>query len=320
MNRNKVLDGIMGLCVGDAMGVPLEFKTRLELSKNPVVDMRGHGTYDLPKGTWSDDTSLNLCLMQSLLSGLDYYEVMLNFDKWYRSGAFSANGVCFDIGITTRKAISKFKDNVEPLECGGSDELSNGSGSLMRILPTVYYLRHHFGDNFYKEKVAMEIIHNISKLTHAHTRSLIACGIYCLIANELLDGNNIKSSINEGMNNAKKYYGKMEKFEKELSHYDVISVKDLLVLETGDIESSGYVVDTLIAALWTLLKTNTYEKCILKAVNLGNDTDTIASISGGLAGIYYGVNNIPTEWISKIKNKEFVENICDKFSKAFENK
>jgi ADP-ribosylglycohydrolase len=127
----------MGLCIGDALGVPFEFKSRDELSENPVIDMTGYGTYNLKAGAWSDDTSLNLCLMDSLIKELNYYDILSKFQRWYKNGEYSATDICFDIGNTTRFAIENFENKVEPLMCGGLDAQSNGNGSLMRILPIV---------------------------------------------------------------------------------------------------------------------------------------------------------------------------------------
>jgi len=170
-------------------------------------------------------------------------------------------------------------------------------------------------------------IHNISSLTHAHRRSHIACGIYCLIANHILNypqekqKNSLKKAIEAGLFEAKGdkqhrglYDDRLEEYEKELKeHYKRLFQKNFAKLPEEKIKSSGYVVDTLEAAIWCLLNTNNYKDCILKAVNLGEDTDTVAAVAGGLAGMYYGINDIPTEWLSQLARRDYIEELCLEF-------
>jgi len=132
---NNILNGIMGLCVADALGVPVEFVDRETLLKNPVVDMRSYGTYNQPVGTWSDDTSMTLCLADSLSRGLDYDSIMKNFMRWINEGEFTPHGEVFDVGNATRRALGRFEKGAAPLNCGGTSDNDNGNGSLMRILP-----------------------------------------------------------------------------------------------------------------------------------------------------------------------------------------
>src|SRR6056297_390770 len=131
---NKTLSAIMGLCVGDALGVPVEFKSRYQLKRDPVVYMRSYGTYNQPAGTWSDDTSMTLCTLDSLSNGLDYKDIMDKFLSWYKDGEYTPQGNTFDIGMATSKALNKYDSGEEHLESGGTEERDNGNGSLMRIL------------------------------------------------------------------------------------------------------------------------------------------------------------------------------------------
>src|SRR6056297_1510541 len=300
--RNPILGAIMGLCVADAMGVPVEFLSRDKLKENPVTGMRGYGTFNLPPGTWSDDSSLTLCLADSLCRGLDYRDKMENFSKWLHEGEFTPHGEAFDIGNGTYKAIMRFGKGTDPLLCGGKEERDNGNGSLMRILPLVFHLRKNYGSEFASSGEAMQIICNVSSLTHAHRRSVIACGIYLSIASRLLDGESMDKAVRQGFEKAIEYYKEKEDCKNELSHFKRISEPDFKDLPEKEIRSTGYVVDTLEAALWCLLNTKSYRECVLKAVNLGDDTDTVAAVAGGLAGIRYGYENIPEEcsiWLAR---------------------
>lgn len=308
---NFVLDGIMGLCVADALGVPVEFMDRETLKKDPVVGMREYGTYNQPAGTWSDDTSMTLCLVDSLSKGLDYEDIMLNFIKWIEEGEYTPYGEAFDIGITTRKALMSFKNGVPPLECGGRSEHDNGNGSLMRILPILFYLQSMYGTDFADIDEVYEIIHNISALTHGHKRSQIACGIYISVASRLIGGMGLETAVDLGIYDAMKYYKDREDYINELKHFRRLEMKNFAEIPEEEIKSGGYVVDTLEAAIWCLLNTDNYKGCVLKAVNLGNDTDTVAAVAGGLAGLKYGYEGIPRDWVNEIARKEYVEDLCN---------
>jgi len=312
--KDQITGGILGLAVADALGVPVEFQNREPLRRNPVTDMRGYGTYNQPPGTWSDDTSLTLCLLDSLASGkIDYADIMQKFISWASKGEYTALGNVFDIGIATRKALQRFKEGTDPLQCGGTSEQDNGNGSLMRILPLAFYL-HTFcaTDN---EK-AFAIIHNVSSLTHAHKRSLIACGIYLSIAKWFFEGANILAAVCFGLEDSKEYYESKKEYAEDLKHYKRLFNKDFTKLPEAEIKSSGYVVDTLEAALWSLLNTDNYKDCVLQAVNFGEDTDTVAAVAGGLAGMFYGVDSIPKDWLQQLARLDYIKGLCEKFYRS----
>src|SRR6056297_87765 len=310
MMTNKILSAVMGLCVGDALGVPVEFKSREKLKKDPVVGMRAYGTYNQPAGTWSDDTSMTLCTLDSLSNGLDYEDIMDKFLSWYKYGEYTPFGETFDIGMGTRRALTNYANGEEPLKSGGTGERDNGNGSLMRILPVFFYLQKTYGENFNEKEKPYEIIHNISALTHRHKRSMIACGIYITIADYISREYNLNEAVKLGINKSFQYYEKKKEFKEELKYYQRLNDKNFHKLPEEEIKSSGYVVVSLEAALWSLVNTVTYKDCLLKAVNLGEDTDTAAAIAGGLAGLYYGCEDIPKEWLDKIQRRKYVEELC----------
>jgi len=309
--RNVIKSGILGLCVGDALGVPVEFMSREKILQKPVTDMIGYGTYNLPPGTWSDDTSLTLCLLDSLSTGLDYSDVMQKSLAWIEDAEYTPYGDVFDVGGTCMKAIFKFKKGTEPIMCGGTSENDNGNGSLMKILPIVFYLKSEFGDHFADRDDAYDIIHNVSALTHAHERSKIACGIYISIAGEMLRAQELKRGIYDGIRKAKAYYESKKAYKDELTHYNRLLNAGFVGLPHEEIRSSGYVVDTLEAALWCLMNTDCYDGCVLKAVNLGQDTDTVAAVAGGLAGLFYGFDAIPPKWLEQIARLDFIIGLCE---------
>lgn len=314
MWEETVKGAVLGLVTGDALGVPAEFMTREELAQDPVTGMRSGGTHGQPAGTWSDDSSMALCLLESLTRGLDYEDMMARFLLWVNEGYMTARGEVFDMGIATRKALAKFAQGTPPLECGGNGTYDNGNGSLMRILPVALYLHRTMGPEFSDEPESYRIIHNASALTHAHPISLIGCGIYCAVANELLCGGSDPEDIQRGIARAKAAYFGMPEYRPYLKEYRRVDADVLLALPKSEISGSGYVVHTLEAALWCLLHTDSCRSCLLEAVNLGEDTDTAGAVAGGLAGMRYGLADVPKEWLSMIAKKKEIETLCERFA------
>lgn len=318
MFEPQVLGGILGFVTADALGVPVEFESRSALKAAPVVDVRAFGSYCQPAGTWSDDSTMTLCTLESLTEyGLDYEDMMERFLAWADEGYMTPYGEVFDMGRTTLGAIVRYAQRTPPLECGAARENENGNGSLMRILPIAFWLHRFFRPCFSEVSTAYEIIHKVSSLTHAHPISLISCGIYCAVAGELLRGKALDQAVELGAAHAKKHYSAVPEYASWLSRFDRVDKNILQSLDEDDIQSSGYVLHTLEAALWCLLTTNSYKECVLKAVNLGSDTDTVAAVAGGLAGIYYGKDAIPREWLDVIARKDMIESLCIEFATGF---
>lgn len=297
---NTIKGAIFGHAIGDALGVPVEFCTRDELEVKPVCDMEGHGTHDVPAGTWSDDTSMVLATLDSLINGVDFKDIMNRFSQWLGEGRYTATGEVFDVGNSTRKSILLYAaDDINPIECGQNSEWDNGNGSLMRMLPLALYTYYQESDN------ALDIIADASRLTHAHDRSVIGCGIYTLILWELLREGS-REAVFKGLAKACEVYGDCEEF----FHYSRLFELDFASLPAEEISGSGYIVDTLEAAVWCFLNSDSYSECVLKAVNLGEDTDTVAAIAGGMAGILYGYNSLPEKWINTLARREYIEDLC----------
>lgn len=317
---------VVGHAVGDALGVPVEFRSRKHLDANPVTEMTGYGSYKVPKGSWSDDTSMSLCALEAVTADrVDFERTMQNFFKWLFLDEFTPTGKVFDVGNTCREAISNFAQHGLPYDkCGLSDEYSNGNGSLMRIHPVV--LAKLYGENDGANLYAnISEVRTASALTHAHPRSRLACIIYYFVLRELVK-TPCKQSIVNGLRNAKLFYedcseGAKEKMGKdyicfiaersELGAYGRL-FDGIGKLPRDEVQSDGYVVHTLEASIWCLLTTESYAECVLKAVNLGHDTDTTGAVAGGLAGALYGYDAIPLEWRNTLIKREYIEQLCDK--------
>ena len=312
LSLKNVKSMLIGQAVGDALGVPVEFSWREELKKNPVTGMREYGSWQQPAGTWSDDTSMALAAMESLtrLGKVDYVDVMKNFVRWLEHDEFTANDETFDCGNTCGSAIKNFEDGAPVDECGLRGVMSNGNGSLMRIFPAALYVYAKIDD----ESSALDVIHKFSALTHAHKISQTGCGIYYFITAQILEGQNLNDAVAYGLNDAKKFYGNRADFADAMKAYERLFDKNFAALPEDEIKSSSYVVDTLEAAVWCLLNTNNYRDALLKAVNLGRDTDTVGAVTGSLAGLYYGIENIPADWLKVLKKRTYLENMAEKFS------
>ena len=306
----KVRDGLYGLIVADALGVPAESRTREDLRVNPITGMVDGGLHGQPAGYWSDDSSMTLCLADSI-GKVGYYhthDIMARFDDWCRNGAYTPGSKKFGIGNACAWAIDRYRKGCTPALCGSNKMNENGSGSLMRILPMAFVLYKKYGIHITKSKRAMEDIHKISGLTHRHPLALSACGIYLAIAVRILDGYELKAAIREGIYEALQWYGSHGKFQIVLDYWEKIAdPNDLASLPNEIIYSGGYVVETMETVLWALMNTNNYPDCVLTCVNMGYDADSTAAIAGGLAGLYYGYDSIPAEWIDALVNRELID-------------
>lgn len=302
---DQIKAGIIGLAVADALGVPAEFKSRNQLSSQPITDMIGYGTHDMPAGCFSDDTSMTLALMDSLIDGLDYADIMKRFISWMAEARYTATDEVFDMGIACRKALYRYQNGTAPLLCGGTGAYDNGNGSLMRILPGVFYaMREDDVD------ARIQLIHNLSALTHRHAIAMTGCGIYAFIIWELIE-NPCRDAIAKGIEHAFAYY----QHQHALTNYQLLS-EDYASMKADAFPSSGYVVHTLCAALWCVMTTDNYHDCVLQAVNLGDDSDTTAAVAGSIAGILYGYEGIDASWKDTLIRRTEIESLCERFAQS----
>lgn len=306
-------DGCMGVVIGDALGCPVQFLSREEVAEEPVKGMRGYGTYDLPPGTWTDDSSLTLALLCSIRDekSVNLPDIMDRFVRWMDKGEYTPFGESFDIGRGTYMAVRRYQQERDVSSCGGRTEVENGNGSLMRIMPACLYCHNEQAAGRMSGEEAIGTVHAVSGLTHNHMRAKIACGLYYLMARRILTGDGtLRERLQKGIDEGFDFYKKDLASLVELACYGrLYNLKEFADTDRDEIKSSGYVVDTLEAAVWSLLKTNTFKDALLTAVNLGNDTDSVGAVTGGLAGLYYGYEAIPEEWRLAIRKREWIEGL-----------
>lgn len=318
MQYNKVTDALLGVAVGDALGVPFEFNTSDQMKKNPAKDMVGYGRYTVPAGTWSDDSSLTFCLAESLVKGYDLADMATNFLKWKEENFWTARGYVFDIGITTSRAITYFKrilrnkeyEELTQLKYLG-DEYDNGNGSLMRIMPLLFYIK---GMSIQEQ---FDIIRDVSALTHRHIRAAMCCLIYLRLAEHLLHGKDKVASYQLMRQEISAFWKKIDFSTNESKLFIRLIENDIREMPYADLKSGGYVMESIEASIWCFLQRDTYSAVVLTAINLGHDTDTTAAIVGGLAGLYYGAASMPEDWVTSIARFEDIVELGNKLNEKY---
>ncbi len=304
--QSRLRGGLLGLLVGDALGVPYEFKSPEELPPSAAIDFvppegfpRSHR--GVPTGTWSDDGAQALCLLASLLEkgrfdADDFAECLV---AWYDNGYLAVDGIVFDVGMTTTRAISALKHRIPALTAGPSEDYDNGNGSLMRVLPLALW---HQGS----DAELVEIARDQSRVTHGHPRSQLCCALYSLWARRILQQET--NPWESAAATARELLGSDAVFAAEL---------DLCIRAGAKPGGSGtgYVLDTLHSARRAVLEPN-YEQTVRFAVCLGQDTDTTACVAGGIAGLIHGEEAIPIRWRDALRGRDLLDPLLEALSSS----
>ena len=309
MNEN-MRNAVLGVITGDALGCPVQFESREEIARHPVTGMRGYGTFNLPEGSWTDDSSLTIAALESIrrLGKVDVNDIMNNFCGWLYEGKFTPFGYSYDIGRGTRLSIDRYSHDRNPFTCGGTGERDNGNGSLMRIIPVCVFA----AESGMSEEEMIHTVDEAGGLTHNHSCAKTACGLYAFLVKALMEEDgSLNERLEKGMENGFAWYDSHP--NDSLYRYGRLrNLDSFRNLPVSKISGSGYVVDSLEAAVWCLLNGNTFEETVLKAVNLGEDTDSVAAIAGGLAGLYYTADSIPREWYKALQSRNVFEPLLEK--------
>jgi ADP-ribosylglycohydrolase len=283
--------------VGDALGTTLEFAPPGTFT--PITDMEGGGPFELEPGQWTDDTSMAICLAESLAhtQSFDPVDQLDRYVRWYRDGHLSSTGECFDIGNATRAALHRFERTREPW-CGGTDPQSAGNGSIMRLAPIAIF----FGAD---PAAAIVYAEASSRTTHAATECLDACRYLCALLVGALHGASKEEILGE------RYAPVPDGWSERplVSSIDEIACGSFKRREPPEIRGTGHVVRSLEAALWAFHRTSSFGEAVLLAVNLGDDADTTGAVCGQVAGAYYGESGIPREWIAKLARHELIDQL-----------
>lgn len=287
---DKAKGCLLGLACGDAVGTTLEFKSRNEF--RPIGDMVGGGPFNLKKGQWTDDTSMALCLGHSLLhrQGFCPTDQMNRYCNWYQYGYMSSTGECFDIGMTVVSALKRYLETGEAYS-GSTDPGASGNGSLMRLAPIpIFYSENPLSALYYAGAS--------SRTTHASAECVDSCKFFCdliLAAFRVQDKSHLLQAV---------------EYAPETEKVAGIAGGDFLDLQYERLTGSGYVIESLISALWCFFHSDSFRDAILLSANIGNDADTTAAICGQIAGAYYGFSAIPDDWKSAITQSREIEQLA----------
>lgn len=288
--EDKIKGALIGLACGDAVGTTLEFTTRGTF--DPITDMVGGGPFNLQVGQWTDDTSMALCLAHSLAyqKRFDPADQMNRYCNWYQNGYMSSTGDCFDIGITVVTALRQYLESNAPF-CGSNDPFSSGNGSIMRLAPIPIFYHGNYDH-------CLHYAGESSRTTHASAECIDSCKLFASLI------------FNAFQASSKAEIFTQNRYTPSCASVASIANSDFLSLEYAQLTGSGYVIESLISALWCFLNSASFEECILLAANLGNDADTTAAISGQIAGAYYGMANIPSHWRNAITMATEIEDLA----------
>lgn len=301
---------LLGVALGDALGVPVEFQPRTMRHHDPVLGMRAFGTHHQPAGTWSDDSSLTFCLAEAMADHFTVEKLAVNCLRWGRNAWWTAHGQVFDIGITTADSLRRLEQGVAPAQAGGTREGDNGNGALMRILPLL------FGLTFAPAREAKEfqLVRSVAGITHGHVRSAAACWLYLTVAHWLRRGYPPAEAYSRLCRDGGAALQRLGIPAAEAARFGAVLNGSLATYSDTQLQSGGYVVHTLEAALWCLLHQSSYAAIALAAVNLGDDTDTTAAVAGGLAGLAYGESSLPADWLATLARRNDIEALAERLA------
>ena len=321
-NRDPIVDGLIGLAVGDAFGVSVEFMSRDEVRTLDLQEMVGndcpiHFTSRwsnlIPRGAWSDDTSMTIAAMASITNNqgnIDYDDIMKQFLAWWDKGKYASLNFPFGLGGNISSALQRFRDGIPALDCGGKNVMDNGNGALMRIFPfSMYCISNELSDDD-----TATVISQAARITHGHEINAMSCFIYTLYLDECIRTHNPWMAYRNSILYHTKYFNSRFSQDAIRAHETLCTELRQESFNPDSIKESGYVVDSLMIAIYSLLHTENYEDAVRMAVNFGYDTDTNAAITGSIAGAMYGQDRIPERWLNHIKKKEYLTTLGHQFS------
>ena len=298
--RSRYRGCLLGLAAGDALGTTLEFRPPGSFA--PIREMRGGGPFNLRPGQWTDDTSMALCLADSLVSGqgFDALDQMKRYLRWYREGLWSSTGLCFDIGNTVRAALEHFERSQDPFS-GSTDPRSAGNGSIMRLAPVPMFFARRSED-------AVKYSALSSQTTHSARLAVDACRYFGVLLLGALNGVSKDQLLAD-------HYHPIPGFWQSnplAPEIDAIARGSFRRRQPPQIRGSGFVVESLEAALWAFYRSEDFRQGCLMAANLGDDADTTAAVYGQLAGAYYGEDGIPSDWRNSLAFRDEIQALADR--------
>ncbi len=314
VSRERVRALLYGLAVGDAIGLPAELRQRAELAQHPISGLTGHGTHDQPPGTWSDDTALALCQAEALAERIpaevekfvaDMHDMLL---RWYEEAEWTVRGTHFDLSLSMRTALMYLQSGVDPAELPEFVAHAHGNGAMVRCLPLALVAKGRTDGEM------AELTGAVCSLTHPHPVAKLAAAFAVLLGAKLAQGQALAPAIAD----TRAGFGALIEAERPdadaLTRLEMLASGDLAQRNPDELNASGDAADTLEVALWCLLTTADYSAAVLKAANLGDDADSNAALTGGLAGLAYGAETIPSGWMQQIQRSSEIGELADRLA------
>ena len=321
--KNAWTNGIMGIIVGDALGNPVQFMSREKVRRRGLVaGMEAGGVFHMPEGCWTDDGSMTLATLDSILATgkIDPDDIMEKFIEWDQEGKYTPTGKPYDQGITCKDAMYAYRKGKKWDHCGRTGENANGNGALMRIMPVCLFAAYQQFNGGMQDFDAVIKAHHVTLMTHNHLRACTASGLYYFMCRELLrenGGGSLREVLQKGLDAGVQFY-RAHNMDDEMGYFSrILDLEALAKIPSEQIRSSGYVIHTIEAALWSLVTEAGLPGSLLKAVNLGDDADTVGAVAGGLAGLYYGYEAVPEDWKTALKKRDYLEKLCLRADQVF---
>ena len=307
--HDQVIGGLICSAVGDALGLPVEFKTREELKDNPVLEMQGFGSHLAASGSWASSTSMIIALMESIreCGTVNQSDILHKLSRWLYLADYTVGSEIINPNATITQAIGRFKKGYTPDECGETFEFASDNGALARILP-IAFLCYNYN---IQGKQRYDLVKKVTRLTHATEKCILANMIFVNYACFLLEGYYPAVALQKLQQEDYSFFS-----EACVESFSRILKDNLATLPEDAIQAHSDVIESLEAAIWSLVTTRNFEQALLRAVNLGHDTDYIGALTGGLAGLYYGIQGIPKRWQNQLRKLPELEAYADGFSKA----
>jgi len=304
-------NGIIGMCIGDALGVPNEGISRIELINCPRTEMSKCEKYSLPKGAWSDNSSLAIATMDAIIDSktIDTEEIANNYFKWFKNGDYSSYGTPYNIKNTILKSMARFEVKLKSAEeCGSTLDTDIDNSVLSRMIPVAYYSYYR---NFDTEKI-YKLVKKVASITHRQEISVMAAFLFTVYYTEILNRKSKDDAYLFIKNiNYSNYFSK-----DTINHFHYILDGHIATYDLEKINSAGTVIDTLEAVLWVFFNTYSLNSAILGAINIGGDTSTMGALVGGIAGAYYSLSDIKSSWEKDLIKYDGLRTICDEYTKA----
>lgn len=300
-----LFQSLTAVALGDALGFPIQHDTRSNPFDDPVIQMVGHLSANVPAGTWSDDTSLSIASLVSLTFGYNLYDLMTRYSQWYHFGDYTPFNHAYDVNNTTQSAISRFDNGTQPELCGGVQDADNNNTALKRLMPLAFYILTK-NPNYSFNDETVKLVHDFTATTNRTPKAYIGSGILTNVIIKLIQNPN-KYAMLRAVKEVLDYYRSKDQFAAQVPFFEQLEEAHFLRQSSTKIKPSSDVISTLNSVFWCLMNSEQYNVAVSKAVNLGNHADTIGSITSMLASLLFAPVTFPENWLAKLQGRNQIK-------------